>query len=177
MSIPQSVINEINDKVSIIDIVSDYTTLKTSGGGYTGLCPFHGEKTPSFSVNEEKKVFYCFGCHKGGNLFQFVMDIEGLNFVEAVKYLGEKAGVEVPDERGAKNEESHTALFELYSRVTVSFQYLLTESSAGKNALNYLRQRGFSDQIIASFQLGYAPADHPGCFPAEIRATRSFVTV
>lgn len=159
MAIPQSVINEINDKTSMVDIVSGYTTLKLSGGGYMGLCPFHSEKSPSFSVNEEKKLYYCFGCHKGGTLFQFVMEMESLNFVESVKYLGEKCGVEVPDDYSPAERDAVSALYELYERVSKSFHYLLTESRTGEVARNYLHERGFDHTSIENFQLGYAPGD------------------
>lgn len=159
MAIPQEVINEINDKSSMVDIVSNYTTLKNSGGQYMGLCPFHSEKSPSFSVNEEKKLFYCFGCHKGGTLFQFLMEIESLNFVETVKYLGEKCGVEVPDDHSPAERDSVSALYELYDRVSKSFNYLLTQSPSGKQALNYLTARGFSHETLENFLLGYAPTD------------------
>ncbi|WP_319561595.1 DNA primase [Marispirochaeta sp.] len=159
MAIPQAVISEISDKTSMVELVSLYTTLKFSGGQYSGLCPFHSEKTPSFSVNEEKKLFYCFGCHKGGNLFQFVMDMENLNFAEAVRFLGQRAGVEIREDSDRGQETRVGALFDLYAGVTRSFHYLLTETMAGAKARDYLHTRGVSDEIISSFQLGYAPKD------------------
>ena len=159
MAISHAVINEIRDKTSMVDLVSEYTSLRFSGGQYSGLCPFHSEKTPSFSVNEEKKLFYCFGCHKGGNLFQFVMEMESLNFSEAVHYLGQRAGVEILEEKDRQNQSRVGALFDLYAGVTRSFHYLLRETGTGKKALDYLYARGFSDDIIDTFQLGYAPQD------------------
>ncbi|MCK5673815.1 MAG: DNA primase, partial [Spirochaetales bacterium] len=90
---------EILDKISIVEIISEYISLKQKGDKHWGLCPFHNEKTPSFSVTEEKNMFYCFGCHKGGNVFDFLIDIENISFFEAFKELASKAGVEIDSQK------------------------------------------------------------------------------
>ncbi len=160
MAIPQAKIQEISDRTSIVEIVNQYTSLKPSGNGYTGICPFHSEKTPSFSVDEDKKLYYCFGCHKGGNLFQFVMDVEHLSFAESVKFLGQKAGIEITESAEDSRENSRlSAMYELYERVSGTFHYLLTSSPRGSKALQYLHKRGVSEDSITMFNLGYAPDD------------------
>ncbi len=160
MAIPQSKIQEISDRTSMVEIVNQYTSLKPSGNGFTGICPFHSEKTPSFSVDEDKKLYYCFGCHKGGNLFQFIMDVESLSFAESVKFLGQKAGIEIiENEEESRQNSQLTALYELYERVSGTFNYLLTRSRSGTGALQYLINRGISEESIKQFNLGYAPDD------------------
>lgn len=160
MRIPEPVIQEINRRISIVDVVSDYLTLEKKGGRFWGLCPFHSEKTPSFSVTEDENLFYCFGCHKGGSLFTFLMELEGISFIEAVKQLAEKAGVDIPDsETDFGSAKKENALEELYSRLVKTFTYFLKESGEGKKALDYLSRRGVSEQTMEAFDLGYAPAD------------------
>ena len=94
--IPQEKIGEIKSRVNIVDLVSEYVTLKKAGRNFVGLCPFHKEKTPSFSVNPEKQIFYCFGCGEGGDIFAFLMKINGASFAESARYLANKAGIEIP---------------------------------------------------------------------------------
>jgi len=161
MAIPENVIKQISEKADIGEVISEYTTLKRKGSRYWGLCPFHTEKTPSFSVTPESGLFYCFGCHKGGTVFNFVMEVEHLSFVEAVEFLGKKVGVAVVPQDGeiSEIEKKKAAILELYRRVAGSFHYLLLSSSQGAGALEYLRRRGIKDEIIERFQLGYAPPD------------------
>ncbi len=158
MRIPQRVIDEIASRVSLVELVSDYISLERKGGRFWGLCPFHQEKTPSFSVSVDQNVFYCFGCGKGGNLFSFVQEMENLSFPEAVRHLGEKAGVEIPEEESPASNRRST-LTELYSRVAGSFHYILMHSDRARAARSYLDERGVSQEMIARFSLGYAPAD------------------
>lgn len=160
--IPESSIQHILDNVSMVQIVSSYVHLEQKGGRYWGCCPFHNEKTASFSVTEDKKLFYCFGCHKGGSLFNFVMEIEGISFIEAVKLVAEKSGIPLDIESRRENDEEYKkkqALKELYSRVSRSFEYILHETEEGKPALAYLQQRGIQDEIIKKFGIGYSPGD------------------
>ena len=103
-------------------VVSEYVPLEKKGGRLWGLCPFHSEKTPSFTVDPEKSVFYCFGCHKGGSLFTFIMEMEKLSFVEAVKFLAQKAGVQIEVEEG--DSKRREAYLELYRRVSGTFQHM-----------------------------------------------------
>jgi DNA primase len=137
-------------------VVSEYVHLEKKGGRLWGLCPFHSEKTPSFTVDPDKSVFYCFGCHKGGSLFTFVMEMEKLSFVEAVKLLAEKAGVQIEVEEG--DSKRREAYLELYRRVSGTFQHLLMNHAEGTKARSYLQSRGLVQETWSAFELGYAPA-------------------
>jgi DNA primase len=137
-------------------VVSEYVHLEKKGGRLWGLCPFHSEKTPSFTVDPDKSVFYCFGCHKGGSLFTFVMEMEKLSFVEAVKLLAEKAGVQIEVEDG--DSKRREAYLELYRRVSGTFQHLLMNHAEGTKARSYLQSRGLAQETWSAFELGYAPA-------------------
>jgi DNA primase len=137
-------------------VVSEYVHLEKKGGRLWGLCPFHSEKTPSFTVDPDKSVFYCFGCHKGGSLFTFVMEMEKLSFVEAVKLLAEKAGVQIEVEEG--DSKRREAYLELYRRVSGTFQHLLMNHAEGTKARSYLQSRGLAQETWSAFELGYAPA-------------------
>ena len=159
MRIPETKINEISDKLSIYDVVSDYVTLTPKGGRYWGLCPFHTEKTPSFSVSEDKKMFYCFGCHKGGNMFTFIGEIENLSFPESVQRLAEKAGVELTVQEDEEVDKRYRAMMELYNRLKNSMHYILLEKETARGALNYLQERGIGEDTVREFSLGYSPDD------------------
>lgn len=159
MRIPDDKIEEIRSAVDIVDVVSDYVALKKRGANFFGLCPFHSEKTPSFSVNPERGIYKCFGCGKGGNVFSFLREIEKIDFIEAVRLLAERAGVTLPSPSSADAQASsvvdsiHHAL-----RMAGRFYHQqLTETESGKRALEYLRERGFEDETIRHFGLGYAP--------------------
>ncbi|MFQ3620538.1 MAG: DNA primase, partial [Spirochaetales bacterium] len=161
MGIPDSVIRQISEKIDFLELVGKYTTLHKLGDRYRGLCPFHQEKTPSFYVQPDKKLFYCFGCGKGGNLFQFFMEIEHISFPEALKILGEKVGISIDslDESSLSQGKKQDALLQLLNKVAGAFHYLLMKSELGKEARQYLEQRGIENAIIEKFQLGYAPSD------------------
>lgn len=158
MRIPDGTIEEINRNVNIVDVVADYVTLEKKGGRYMGLCPFHTEKTPSFSVTPEKNLFYCFGCHKGGNMFTFVMEMEHIPFQEAAIKLARRAGIELNLDSSSPEEQSQRqALSDLYNKLSGSFQYFLTGHSMGGEALGYLKSRGVREDIILQFNLGFVP--------------------
>jgi len=150
---------EILDKTSIVEVVSEYLSLKQKGDRHWGLCPFHNEKTPSFSVTEDKNMFYCFGCHKGGNVFDFLIEIENLSFFEAFKQLAEKAGVEVDTHKESPEDKNKTALLGLYNKIAGSFNYILLNKDSGEYARKYLIKRGISEETISAFKLGYAPSE------------------
>jgi DNA primase len=158
VKIPEEIIDKITDSVNIVSIVSEYVNLKHQGKNYTGLCPFHTEKTPSFNVTPEKNMYYCFGCQKGGSVINFIMDIEGLSFPEAVKRLADKAGISLPDNYSGHPDGKTKGLEELYERLTVSFNYMLMKDPRGEGARNYLKERGIIDDTIQTFSLGYCPA-------------------
>ena len=138
-------------------VVSEYVHLEKKGGRLWGLCPFHTEKTPSFTITPDKSVFYCFGCHKGGSLFTFIMEVEKLSFVEAVRLLAEKAGVDIQLEEG--DSKLKGAYLELYRRVAGTFHHLLLNHPEGSRARSYLKGRAVAEDTWKTFQLGYAPAN------------------
>lgn len=161
MIIPEEKIQEIKDKVNIVDLVSEYVSLKPKGGQYWGLCPFHDEKTPSFSVTPAKDLCWCFGCQKGGGAINFIMEIEKLGFVDAVMMLAKKAGVTIEVDANADPEYTgkRDAMLELYKRVCGSFEHILANSKSSEEAREYIRDRGINQETIDTFQLGYAPGD------------------
>ncbi|MBK3953858.1 DNA primase [Staphylococcus haemolyticus] len=161
MRIEQSVINEIKDKTDILDLVSEYVKLEKRGRNYIGLCPFHDEKTPSFTVSEDKQICHCFGCKKGGNVFQFTQEIKDLSFVEAVKELGERINISV-DIGNSSDYTSQIAsndltMIEMHELMHEYYQYALLMTVEGEEALNYLTKRGFTEELIKSRGIGYAP--------------------
>lgn len=160
MRIPDTTINEVASRTDIVELVGSYVRLEKRGGRYWGLCPFHSEKTPSFSVTPDRGLFYCFGCQKGGNAFTFLMEMEGIPFHEAIKRLAQKAGVSLPTmEADNPAERKKGAILELYRRVTGSLHYLLLHSDRARHARRYLQNRGINQEAIEKFQIGYAPGD------------------
>ncbi|SJZ71688.1 DNA primase [Selenihalanaerobacter shriftii] len=152
-------IDEVRTGNNIIDVISDYLKLDQAGNNYKGLCPFHNEKTPSFMVSPEKQLYHCFGCGAGGNVFNFIMEIENLEFVEAVKILAERIGLSLPKQGGVKERQTteKSEIYEIHDWATKYFNYLLTEVDQGSEAYNYLRQREIKRKTIDKFKLGYAP--------------------
>jgi DNA primase len=158
--IPDRLVQEILDKTDIVSIVGDHVRLTKKGGRWVGLCPFHSEKSPSFNVDPDKGLFYCFGCQKGGSAVQFLMELDKMSFPEAMEELAKKAGIALEvEEAPTEEEKDRRALFELYDRLKGTFHWLLTENPGGKAARERLRARGIPDAIVEEFSLGYAPAD------------------
>ncbi|HEY8800236.1 MAG TPA: DNA primase, partial [Candidatus Limnocylindrales bacterium] len=147
---------EIKNKLSVVDVVGETVQLKKAGTTFKGLCPFHGEKTPSFTVTPGRDSWKCFGCGEGGDVFSFVMKRDGLSFPEALKVLATKAGVEL-DERTTREDARRARLREVLESAIAFYHAVLTGSKTGQVALDYLRGRGFSDETIQKHQLGYAP--------------------
>ncbi len=155
---------EIKEKINLVEYIGQYVQLQNRSGRYMGCCPFHKEKTPSFSVDPDRAYYYCFGCHKGGDIFNFIMEYEKLTFPEALEKAAQKAGVTLnrSKEPAGKNQEQKlrkNAMSELYNRLTGTFSYFLMETEQGRLALDYIYQRGISEETVRTFQLGYAPAD------------------
>jgi DNA primase len=149
-----SIISEINSRIDIVDFISRFVELKKAGRNYVGLCPFHYEKTPSFTVSREKGIFYCFGCKTGGNIIEFVKRYENLTFPEAVNYLSEVAGLPKPEWKGLKQDDSEkNKLYEINSLIAKFFNESLYKNH---KALDYLYKRGLSKEIIQEFVVGYA---------------------
>ncbi|GHV16676.1 DNA primase [Spirochaetia bacterium] len=173
MRIADSSIQEVNDKLDAVAVVGEHLRLEKRSGRYWGCCPFHNEKTPSFTVDPERKLYYCFGCHKGGTIIDFVMEMEKTSFPETIELLAKKSAVALVYEgqTGDQAEAGRIAasqkkdeLFELYRRVAVSFNHLLLEKPEGRDAKGYILDRGISNEMIDKFRLGYAPADRSWLF-------------
>ncbi|HCU8021468.1 TPA: DNA primase [Staphylococcus aureus] len=168
MRIDQSIINEIKDKTDILDLVSEYVKLEKRGRNYIGLCPFHDEKTPSFIVSEDKQICHCFGCKKGGNVFQFTQEIKDISFVEAVKELGDRVNVAVDIEATQSNSNVQIAsddlqMIEMHELIQEFYYYALTKTVEGEKALTYLLERGFTDALIKERGIGFAPDSSHFC--------------
>lgn len=161
--ISDDVINEIRTRADIVAIIGQHVQLRKAGRNWKGLCPFHGEKTPSFNVSPDKGFFHCFGCQKHGDVFRFVMELEGKSFVEAVEQLGARLGINVPkiDEppevRKARGEK--VAMLDINKHATAFFREVLADPKRGEPGMAYLAKRGVGAEITEKFQLGYAPAD------------------
>ncbi|QSZ27813.1 DNA primase [Aceticella autotrophica] len=162
MSFSKDVIDKVIEENDIIDIISQYVELKKSGKDYKGLCPFHHEKTPSFNVSQEKQLYHCFGCHASGNVITFVMNMENLNFIEAVEYLAEKAGIKINEDNLSGNEYKTKKLkdeiFKANKLAALNFHRRLY-SKIGHAALEYLYGRGIDDSTIKKFGLGFSPVN------------------
>ncbi|WP_282198002.1 DNA primase [Collibacillus ludicampi] len=160
--IPDEVIENVRQHFDIVDVVSEYVSLKRTGRSFVGLCPFHSEKTPSFSVSPDKQIFHCFGCGVGGNVFSFYMLIENVSFVEAVTHFAGRAGIHIPYEE-VVDEESEEAvrrkkLFAANDLAAKYYHHILMNTKVGEPALEYLKGRGLTPGTIERFQLGYAPS-------------------
>jgi len=161
--IADEIISEIRSRADIVAVIGQHVQLRRAGRSWKGLCPFHGEKTPSFNVIPHKNMFHCFGCHKGGDVFNFVMEIEGKTFIEAVEQLGARFGIEVPkieespEARRARGER--VAMLDINKLAATFFREVLADPKRGEPGRAYLAKRGVGDAVAASFQLGYAPPD------------------
>lgn len=156
--IPDDVIEAVLSHYDIVDFIGRYVQLTKQGKYMKGLCPFHSEKTPSFTVTPEKQIYYCYGCGKGGNAINFLMEIEGQSFPEAVRHLSEDANI--PFEwsgRPQSSSQEYADWYEAYELTAKFYHYLLKNTEYGIAAVQYLRERGFSDKLIDQFQIGYAP--------------------
>ena len=155
----EDILSEVRSRNEILDVIGSYVKLKRSGATYFGLCPFHNEKTPSFSVTPGKQMFYCFGCHKGGNVITFIQEYENLPFQDAVKMLAERAGISLPEEdftpERKRENDRRAMLLEANKQAGVYYYYNL-HSKAGEQGLAYLTGRGLSEDTIRNFGLGYA---------------------
>lgn len=159
MYYPEELVEQVRTENDIVDVIGSYIRLQKKGSSYMGLCPFHNEKTPSFSVSASKQMYHCFGCGAGGNVYTFIMEYENYTFVEALKYLAERAGIQLPEQEYTKEERAKAdlrgRLLEINKQAATYFFYQL-KSKNGQAAYNYLRKRGISDEIIKKFGLGYA---------------------
>nr|WP_041808746.1 DNA primase [Evansella cellulosilytica] len=163
LRVSEDIIEEIRKSIDIVDIISEYVQLKKQGKNFIGLCPFHGEKTPSFSVSPDKQLYHCFGCGAGGNVFSFIMETEGLPFLESVKKIADRMNMAIPElehvtDEATSKEDSITKIWHNAHALSAKlFHHVLTSTDEGKEARDYLRNRGFTKEVIDTFQIGYAP--------------------
>jgi DNA primase len=167
--ISESTIREVNERLDALAIVGDYVRLENRSGRFWGLCPFHKEKSASFTVDPDKKFYHCFGCGEGGTIVNFVMNIDKLTYPEAIEHIARKSGVEIvydtakgPEETAERKQADE--LKDLYERVAKSYHFILMKKPPGEAAKNYLLARGVSETMIERFNLGYAPADRRWLF-------------
>lgn len=153
--VPEETIERIRNTADIYDVVAQYVDLKKRGRNFFGLCPFHSEKTPSFSVAPDKQIYHCFGCGAGGNVFSFIVEHEKISFIEAVKQLGHKYGIQVDYQSGPANK-IFSSLYELHD-IAVKLYHNILFSEKGKAALEYLHNRGLNDDTIKTYHIGFAP--------------------
>lgn len=156
MPLPREFIDELIDRNDIADVAGSYTQLKRAGRRLAGLCPFHNEKTPSFTVFQDTRSFYCFGCGASGDVISFIMKAENLSYMEAVKYLAQRAGMEMPENTDSRLSNLRTRILAA-NREAARFFFRSLNSEAGKEARGYLRRRGLKDSTITRFGIGYAP--------------------
>ena len=163
--ISQETIDAIHNTSDMLSIIGEYTALKARGSNdYWGCCPFHGEKTPSFHIDTEKKFYHCFSCHASGDVIKFVMEMEKLSYVQAIELLAKRSGIPIKYKDGGApadyvRDDTAEKMIELYERTASMFHYFLMETPQGKKALDYIKNRGLTDETIKKFKLGYSPAD------------------
>jgi DNA primase len=157
-SIPEDIVERVRETADIVDIVRDHLPLKQAGRNFKALCPFHAEKTPSFMVSPEKQIYHCFGCGAGGNVFNFLMQIESISFPEAVRTLAKRYGITVPKTISTKSSETSEA-YKINALAAKVYHAALLGTKEGTGARDYLRSRGISEEIEKTFMLGYAPSD------------------
>ncbi len=158
--IPQSFIDDLLARADIVDVIGAKVTLKKTGKNYSGLCPFHQEKSPSFTVEPAKQFYYCFGCGKGGNAVGFVMDFENIDYPQAIELLASSMGLEVPREESSEvkqQRERNIDLYDVLQQAAAYYQQQLRQHPAKSSAIEYLKQRGLSGEIARDFKLGFAP--------------------
>ena len=159
MFYPDEIIEEVRNQNDIVDVISEYVKLQKKGANYFGLCPFHNEKSPSFSVSPGKQMYYCFGCGEGGNVISFVMKYENYSFIEAVQMLASRAGIELPQVTRSKEEKENAdkrSQILTINTLAAKFYYYMLKSEKGAFAYHYLRGRELSDNTITGFGLGYS---------------------
>lgn len=159
MFYPEEVIEEVRQRNDIVDVISSYIKLKKTGSNYMGLCPFHNEKSPSFSVNGHRQMYHCFGCGVGGNVFTFLMEYENFTFVEALKHLAERCGMQLPETEASpeakRQADLRNTILNINKEAALYFYHQL-KSPKGQHALQYLKERELSDETIVKFGLGYS---------------------
>ena len=162
--IDKEIISDIKNSVNIVEIIGEVVALTKAGRNYLGLCPFHGEKTPSFNVVEEKQFYHCFGCGKSGDVFKFIEDYRGVSFMDAVQIVADRAGFPLEIEHSRKELSTHThphqALYDIHAEAARFYHAVLMTTKIGEEARSYLYERGLTDEVIKHFQIGLAPNEN-----------------
>jgi len=164
--IPETKIEEIESASDIVSAIARYVSLKKTGKNFKGLCPFHKEKTPSFVVSPEKQIYHCFGCGKGGNVFNFLMSVENISYIESIRRVASDLGITIPDYRSEEQKASSSEYDFLYKTNQIANEYFFSQSSA--QAQKYLESRKLKNEILKKYAVGYAPnkwdglINHPG---------------
>ena len=156
--IPEQFIDDLLARIDIVDLIESYLPLRKAGRDFQGLCPFHGEKTPSFTVSREKQFFHCFGCGAHGSAIGFLMQHRNLEFVETVEELAGLAGMEIPHEARSQRPSGARDLLDILEQARAFFETQLRQSPEREVAVNYLKKRGLSGEIAKTFRLGFAPS-------------------
>jgi len=162
------VLEDIKSRLDIYTVVSPYVQLKKTGRNFKGLCPFHSEKTPSFIVSQEKQICHCFGCNKGGDIFAFTQEMEGITFPEAVEFLADKAGIKIENIKKIRKQEGKSEkdeYFHAHELACEFFENALYKTNDGKKVLDYLHRRGLTDETIKEFRIGFAPDEYESLHP------------
>ena len=169
--IPEDILERIRDATDIVDVVSEHVQLGKKGRSFFGLCPFHDEKSPSFSVNPDRQIYHCFGCGVGGNVFKFLQEIDRVTFMEAVKFLAERTGINLPERSGPSREEADSAdrLYRANDLAQKYFHHMLLNDDAGTKAREYLQARRLESETIERFGIGYATPGWDGLLKAAGR--------
>ncbi|TPR14087.1 DNA primase [Apilactobacillus timberlakei] len=163
--IPEDVIDKVRDQTNISDVVGQFVSLHKSGKNLFGLCPFHEENTPSFSVNEQKQIFHCFSCGRGGNVFKFLMELQNLSYPEAINKVADMQGIKIDDKyvqssnNSKKIDSDEQILIDIHTQSTDLYHHILMNTEMGQSALDYLHNRGLKDETIDKYQLGFAPSN------------------
>ena len=172
--ISDDLIEDIRANNDIVGLISEYVPLKKQGKNYVGLCPFHQEKKPSFSVSPQRQIFHCFGCGMGGNVFKFLMEYQKMGFIDTVKYLAERAHITLPARsQGPEGRSEYEPLYKANHLAAAHYHQQLLEGIEAEKARQYMEKRGFSDQLIQAFRLGYAPPGWDGLIKRAARRSIS----
>jgi len=161
--IDKEIISDIKNSVNIVEVIGEVVALTKAGRNFLGLCPFHGEKTPSFNVVEDKQFYHCFGCGKSGDVFKFIEEYRGVSFMEAVQIIAERSGIQLAVDKNdlsqPKIQHPHQALYDIHTEAAKFYHAVLMTTKMGEKARTYLYKRGLTDEIIKHFQIGLAPSE------------------
>lgn len=161
--IDKEIISDIKNSVNIVEVIGEVVALTKAGRNFLGLCPFHGEKTPSFNVVEDKQFYHCFGCGKSGDVFKFIEEYRGVSFMEAVQIIAERSGIQLAVDKNdlsqPKRQHPYQALYDIHTEATKFYHAVLMTTKMGEEARTYLYKRGLTDEIIKHFQIGLAPSE------------------